>query len=480
MKRVLLYITVVVLLGFHVGWAQAPRTLSYQGVLHDGTGGAVPNGSYNLIFKIYNIGGTELWNSGTQTQSVNVEGGIFSVVLRDIGLPFDEPYWLGVAMAGQSEFNPRMELTTSPYSFSSKVAESADDVAWDNISGMPVGFSDGIDNVGDGVGDGHSLDAADGDPVDAVYVDNEGRVGIGTATPEYQLDVAETVKMAGFKMPTGASDGYVLVSDATGTGSWQPESAGIGGSGTAGQIPVFTGSETIANSQLFHTASYNGMVGVGTTPTDSKLHVHHFSVSIPPPTYLARFTTGLLQTDQAYIESDGDAYFRGQVYVGGPVIVGGVQIEGIGGHVVVPEIEISGGSDFAEPFEIKGADALEPGSVVVIDAARTGTLKISTEPYDKRVAGVISGAGGIKPGLTLSQEGLTEDGQNVALSGRVYVRASATNGAIHPGDLLTTSSMPGCAMKATDKDKTWGAVLGKAMSRLDDGEGLVLVLVSLQ
>jgi hypothetical protein len=68
----------------------------------------------------------------------------------------------------------------------------------------------------------------------------------------------------------------------------------------------------------------------------------------------------------------------------------------------------------------------------------------------------------------------------VALSGRVYVQADASNGAIEPGDLLTTSSLPGRAMKVTDHAKSQGAILGKAMTALDHGQGMVLVLVTLQ
>lgn len=68
----------------------------------------------------------------------------------------------------------------------------------------------------------------------------------------------------------------------------------------------------------------------------------------------------------------------------------------------------------------------------------------------------------------------------MALSGRVYVRADATFGAIKPGDLLTTSDTPGHAMKVTDHLQAQGAILGKAMSALDDGRGFVLVLVTLQ
>ena len=96
------------------------------------------------------------------------------------------------------------------------------------------------------------------------------------------------------------------------------------------------------------------------------------------------------------------------------------------------------------------------------------------------MAGVVSGAGGINPGLTLTQEGVLEGGQNVALSGRVYALATAANGPIKPGDLLTTSEVAGHAMKATDFVRWQGAVIGKAMSSLEKGEGLVLVLVNLQ
>ena len=73
-----------------------------------------------------------------------------------------------------------------------------------------------------------------------------------------------------------------------------------------------------------------------------------------------------------------------------------------------------------------------------------------------------------------------ENGQNVALSGRVYVQADAGNGSIVPGDLLTTSEAPGHAMKVTDHAQAQGAVLGKAMTGLKEGSGLVLVLVTLQ
>ena len=82
------------------------------------------------------------------------------------------------------------------------------------------------------------------------------------------------------------------------------------------------------------------------------------------------------------------------------------------------------------------------GDVVVIDEANPGQLKLTDKPYDTRVAGVVSGANGIHPGIQMQQQGLMEGGKNVALTGRVYVKADTCNGAIKPGDLLTTSSTP--------------------------------------
>jgi hypothetical protein len=150
-------------------------------------------------------------------------------------------------------------------------------------------------------------------------------------------------------------------------------------------------------------------------------------------------------------------------------------------HLYVSSITINGGSDLAEPFQISTADQkVAEGAVVVIDEENPGRLKLSDHPYDTRVAGVVSGANGINPGIQMQQQGLLEGGKNVALTGRVYVQADTTNGTIKPGDLLTTSNTPGRAMRVSDHFKAQGAILGKAMSGLKDGRGMVLVLVTLQ
>lgn len=145
----------------------------------------------------------------------------------------------------------------------------------------------------------------------------------------------------------------------------------------------------------------------------------------------------------------------------------------------VRKLTIRGGADLAEPFAMSHP-GIEPGTVVVIDEKNPGKLKASTRPYDKKVAGIVSGANGIEPGISMIQEDKLEAGENVALSGRVYVKANTGAGGIEPGDLLTTSTAPGEAMKAGNHNKAQGAILGKAMTSLSEGSGMVLVLVTLQ
>ena len=132
----------------------------------------------------------------------------------------------------------------------------------------------------------------------------------------------------------------------------------------------------------------------------------------------------------------------------------------------------------AEPFPM--SSDIPKGAVVVIDEDHPGQLKLSESAYDSRVAGIVSGANGINAGITLQQEGLLAGGKQVALSGRVYALADATSGPIKPGDLLTTSGTPGHVMKVSDHSKAQGAIVGKSMSALKDGRGMVLVLVNLQ
>jgi hypothetical protein len=160
-----------------------------------------------------------------------------------------------------------------------------------------------------------------------------------------------------------------------------------------------------------------------------------------------------------------------------------IWLNGDTGNGRFKSVTITGGADLAEPFDVAnetGAN-IEPGMVVSIDPNNPGQLKVSDTPYDRTVAGIISGAGGVNPGMVMGQNGSIANGtQPVALTGRVYVYADATDTPITVGDLLTTSSTPGHAAKASDHTRAQGAIIGKAMTPLAEGRGLVLVLVSLQ
>ncbi len=128
-------------------------------------------------------------------------------------------------------------------------------------------------------------------------------------------------------------------------------------------------------------------------------------------------------------------------------------------------------------------EAIRPGTVVSIDPIRPGQLQVSESAYDHKVAGIISGANGVATGIMMQSDELsqaTSQQHPVALTGRVYAWADASTGSIQPGDLLTTSQTPGHAMKVSDHSQGQGAIIGKAMSILEEGQGLVLVLVALQ
>jgi hypothetical protein len=135
-------------------------------------------------------------------------------------------------------------------------------------------------------------------------------------------------------------------------------------------------------------------------------------------------------------------------------------------------------ADCAEDFEMSTLNGADPGTVMVIEEG--SRLRPSTEPYDKKVAGVISGAGDCKPGIILDKKPSQKNRLPVALIGKVYCKADADYSPIEVGDLLTTSRTPGHAMKASEPLRAFGAVMGKALLPLSSGRGLIPILVTLQ
>lgn len=164
----------------------------------------------------------------------------------------------------------------------------------------------------------------------------------------------------------------------------------------------------------------------------------------------------------------------------------GIGVRGKGGRLAgffEGDVEVTGdirlaNADCAEDFDVSGAAKVEPGTVMVL--GDEGALFESQQTYDKRVAGVISGAGDYKPGIVLDKRKSAGNRQPVALMGKVFCKVDAQFGAIEVGDLLTTSATPGHAMKAGEPLQAFGAVIGKALRPLKDGQGLIPILIALQ
>ena len=257
----------------------------------------------------------------------------------------------------------------------------------------------------------------------ANFVINGGKVGIGTTNPSYTLDVQtdSSVKFA-----------YSRFNTTDGTSIMQLIS-GCDFRGASTHAGIRNGSKIIAN---------------GPGP----LVIEHAD---PQPIIF-----GTLDVERARIESNGN--------VGIGTLSPQAKLE-VAGTIKCQVVDLSG-ADLAEKFDVAGE--FVPGMVVCPDPENEGKLHVCAREYDRSAIGVLSGAGGINTGLVLHQPGTAADGAHaVAMTGRVYVWADASLGAIKPGDELTSSATRGHAMKATDDTRANRAVLGTALTSLKQGRG---------
>lgn len=254
-----------------------------------------------------------------------------------------------------------------------------------------------------------------------------------------------------------------------------------------------TGGTKIGNSRLYQVSAANGLFTIEFDPAnddafaDGNTRWLEVRVRYPDggtgwetlPRQKLTAAPYSLATRGIKMTKEGSATFTKHITLGGDLTAAG--------WVRCKVLQITGGSDIAEPYTIApcnapaGEIAPAPGLVVAIDPDNLGQLRVAAGAYDRTVAGIISGANGVNPGITLTQTGTIADGElPVATVGRVWCWCDAESGPIQPGDLLTTSATPGHAMKVADHARSQGAVIGKAMSSLESGRGMVLVLVGLQ
>lgn len=469
--------------------------LTYQGALTNGGVGA--SGFYDMTFRLYSAasGGTLL---GTVSTGVQVIGGVFSAEL-DFGADAwsNADRWLEITVDGVT-LAPRQAVTRSPYAITTRGVHvnSAGQVG---IGGTAT--TSNMLTIRDA--DANLLLLSQGNNFGPKITLRNSATSLTTVHGNIIFDDGSQLAAIGYVKPfigpdglqfSGASDVHMKITESgrVGIGSLDPQELlhingfqptlrldheGDGTSyseikdGTTNQLRI--NKTNMIGSILL---DLNPKALDGTSSAD----VRFFRETDTSGAKRVIFLRGNFSTEtSAMIAVDGgDSYFQAH---GGNLGVGTTNPQAklhVNGAARVDILEIVG-ADLAERFPVAGGEVIEPGTVLEIDPDNAGMMRVSRDANSSLVAGVVSGAGGLPIGTIMGNLPGSEAQTPVALSGRVWVKCDATGSAIRPGDLLTTSAVPGHAMRTHDASN--GAVLGKAMSALDLGEtGLVLVLINLQ
>ncbi|MBI4720274.1 MAG: tail fiber domain-containing protein [Chitinivibrionia bacterium] len=201
-------------------WGEVPPYISYQGVLTDGAGAAVENGIYVISFALYETpaGGAPLW---TQVEPATVSGGIFNVTLGPLDPPFDNIYYLGISVDGGPELSPRRPLASAPYALNTRTVQDS------------------------------SIDA--------------GKLDDGAAVRSLNGHTDHINLVAGNNIAIDAlGNDFVIAA---------PGSGGVGGSGSAGQVAVWSGTSTLWGENALFWDNKNGRLGIGTPDPGASLNV---------------------------------------------------------------------------------------------------------------------------------------------------------------------------------------------------------------
>ncbi len=327
---------------------------------------------------------------------------------------------------------------------------------------------------------------------DSAVLQSNGNIGIGTTKPGSKLTVVTSsasgqailarntsnsqntfplaiVGLSGGKLGIGVYGNAISTTGANvGTMGMTASPDGIGvegvndassGNNASGVVGLFNGTNGTGNGVSGTTlaAQGAGVVGLSTK-----------SIGVSGTTNGAAATAGYF-----------DNTAGGNILIGA---VGGVhkfRVDGTGKGFFDGGTQ-TGGADFAESVAVApGSGRQQPGDLLVVDATGKRRLTLATEPYSTRVAGIYS----TKPGVLATAHALNQTANNeipLAILGIVPCKVSAENGPIVAGDLLVSSSTPGHAMKGTDRSRMLGAVVGKALESMAEGNGVMEVLVTLQ
>ena len=350
---------------------------------------------------------------------------------------------------------------------------------------------------------------------------NSGNVGVGTTSPGNKLavmggDVAigETsvaslggnITTLGVKgLSTGRTGGLRLRSS---DNSLDGAFYGADGAWYLGSITNHPLLFTINNVEQMRIAA-GGNVGIGTTSPSQKLSVSVASdyqgvevLGTQSPAVIFTSSSGNSGARNWLISTNANSY--GDFAISKSASQGTSAAPNVGSAVltilnsgkvgigvnnpavaldVLGDIQASGVikakyQDLAE--WVPSSEQLPTGTVVVLDSTKSNQVTSSSVSYDTRVAGVVSE----QPGIALGEK--SDSKVLVATTGRVKVKVDASKGAIHIGDLLVTSDIPGVAMKSEPVNLGGvqihrpGTLIGKALEPLEKGKGEILALLSLQ
>jgi hypothetical protein len=413
-------------------------SVAIQGRLTDADGNPVADAWYQTTFRLYEqpSGGTPVC---TDTHNIGVLDGLFSSYVDCGEVLHGQAIWMSVEVEGDGEMSQRQYFRPVPYALSLRPGALISDTRDELLV---------IDNTSTSSGD-----------IDTLILRNNS--GGGEA-----LEIAaQNTGVASF-----ATDGYgVYARSANNAGVYgqsnSPDGTGVYARGTDSGADLILGG--------------NAATAVG---DDGKI----LSDPAYPSSDIYLVSNDTIRID---LDNDGDGEDADfEVRDKDDVLLFNVDESGrtsVRGNLVIQRsstgdtiIELGEGLDYAEGFDVSDEIGIAPGAVLVIDPDHPGQLTISRTPYDSRVAGIVAGARGLGSAVRL---GAGQFDYDVALAGRVYCNVDATQMGVEPGDLLTTSAVPGYAMKVTDPAQAQGAILGKAMERLEQGErGQILVLVALQ
>jgi len=333
-----------------------------------------------------------------------------------------------------------------------------------------------------------------------------GKVGIGTISPQTKLDVAGLAQAQGVSLNNGSYAGDLY------WGNYSYAHWYMTGADFSSSVRFQTWDGSSYSDKV--TFQNNGNVGIGTTSPAAKLHIvttgipfsidagnnlDYFSLATAASTtgISGRVANANLGNSSAWfgVQTNSDNNPNSGFYVKGTAGANPVLIASTNGNVGIgvnnPAVALDVHGDIQASGVIKAkyqdvaewvpsSEQLSAGTVVVLDSTKPNQVTSSSVSYDTRVAGVVSE----QPGIALGEK--SESKVLVATTGRVRVKVDASKGAIHIGDLLVTSDVPGVAMKsepvefAGRKMHMPGTLIGKALEPLEKGKGEILVLLSLQ